>query len=270
MAAERLELARALITEKKYAEARAILVSVDHPLAVEWIAKIDQIAPPPIDRSGGAARPRIPVAAIAAGVVVVLFVVIGGAVYSQRDNIPVLAALLATATPSMTPTITLTPTITETPTITPTITDTPTAPPLQVVEATPEDLDTLAPKATSTKCIPTPDEVAVIKKFMDFADTDGNLKKSTISTLIRGMQGQYNKFRAMAHPDCLKKATAFTIAGMKYTIGAYQDWNANRSMSVNVQNSQHNFRSASNIYTLNGQIPDYRMTDSRSSLFGLH
>jgi hypothetical protein len=39
--------ARELIKEKRYDEARAILRGIDHPRAREWLAKLDQLTPPP-------------------------------------------------------------------------------------------------------------------------------------------------------------------------------------------------------------------------------
>lgn len=41
--------ARELIKEKRYDEARAILREIDHPTAREWLAKLDQIAPVPVE-----------------------------------------------------------------------------------------------------------------------------------------------------------------------------------------------------------------------------
>ncbi|GIK67166.1 MAG: hypothetical protein BroJett018_49600 [Chloroflexota bacterium] len=47
MSREALLEARELIKAKRYDEARFILKSIDHPTAREWLAKLDQIAPPP-------------------------------------------------------------------------------------------------------------------------------------------------------------------------------------------------------------------------------
>jgi len=43
MSRETMEQARALIQARQYDEARALLVTVDHPKAVEWIEKIDAL-----------------------------------------------------------------------------------------------------------------------------------------------------------------------------------------------------------------------------------
>ena len=45
MSTERMLKARELIAAKRYAEARAILETIDHPKAKEWLAKLDVIAP---------------------------------------------------------------------------------------------------------------------------------------------------------------------------------------------------------------------------------
>ena len=45
MSKQKLSAARELIREKHYDEARAILKTVDHPTAKQWLAKLDQIAP---------------------------------------------------------------------------------------------------------------------------------------------------------------------------------------------------------------------------------
>lgn len=42
-----LKRARALITDKKYREARRILRRVDHPTARRWLVRLDEIAPEP-------------------------------------------------------------------------------------------------------------------------------------------------------------------------------------------------------------------------------
>jgi hypothetical protein len=47
-------LARELIKEKNYDGARALLVTVDHPLAAEWLAKLDRLAPTQADGAAGA------------------------------------------------------------------------------------------------------------------------------------------------------------------------------------------------------------------------
>jgi hypothetical protein len=42
----KFEAAREFIKEKRYAEARTILKTIDHPTATEWLQKIDRLDPP--------------------------------------------------------------------------------------------------------------------------------------------------------------------------------------------------------------------------------
>jgi len=44
---EQLKATRDLILQKRFAEARALLERLDHPMAADWLAKLDQIAPAP-------------------------------------------------------------------------------------------------------------------------------------------------------------------------------------------------------------------------------
>ncbi len=108
MSKAKMEAARELIKEKQYDEARAILRTVNHPLAAEWIAKIDAISSPKHSR-------RSPILALVA-LGIVLVGVMAVVVYTQRYNIPPLAAMFSTATPTATATSTLTPTTAATPT----------------------------------------------------------------------------------------------------------------------------------------------------------
>jgi hypothetical protein len=45
MSREKLVRARELIEQQRYSEARAILHSIDHPIAHKWLARLDEIAP---------------------------------------------------------------------------------------------------------------------------------------------------------------------------------------------------------------------------------
>lgn len=45
MSKAKMQAARELIKEKRYSEARAILETVDHPVAVDWLIRLDEIAP---------------------------------------------------------------------------------------------------------------------------------------------------------------------------------------------------------------------------------
>jgi len=47
MAGQKLQQARELILAKRYDEARAILHAINHPAAAQWLARLDEISPPP-------------------------------------------------------------------------------------------------------------------------------------------------------------------------------------------------------------------------------
>lgn len=47
MSKVKFQAAKELIQEERYDEARAILRTIDHPTAAEWLQKLDNIAPPP-------------------------------------------------------------------------------------------------------------------------------------------------------------------------------------------------------------------------------
>src|SRR6185295_15593252 len=64
MSKTKMLAAKELIDEKRYDEARVILRSVDHPKAVEWLAKLDKIDPPnAFQKILRAVIPKAPVAA---------------------------------------------------------------------------------------------------------------------------------------------------------------------------------------------------------------
>lgn len=56
MSHAKMMAARELIQERRYAEARQLLVGIDHPTARQWLARIDEIAP---EAAGKAAPPTM-------------------------------------------------------------------------------------------------------------------------------------------------------------------------------------------------------------------
>lgn len=53
---EQLAKARELIKARRFDEAHTLLQSIDHPTAIEWLAKLDQVAPTKQKSSGGGMR----------------------------------------------------------------------------------------------------------------------------------------------------------------------------------------------------------------------
>ncbi len=93
MTKEKMNRARGLIQAKRYDEARAILVTVDHPVARQWLDRLDKIAPAqtgparaaPDRASSGSNTERLLYTALIA-IVAVLVVIIVGTLLSRTGN----------------------------------------------------------------------------------------------------------------------------------------------------------------------------------------
>src|SRR5258708_18247693 len=81
---EKLEAAQALIEQKRYEEARAILRTIDNVMALDLLDQINAIDPPK-------ARRRYELPIIAA--IVIVLVVVAILAYTQRQRIPFIVAL---------------------------------------------------------------------------------------------------------------------------------------------------------------------------------
>lgn len=60
MSKQKFEAAKKLIQEKRYSQARALLETIDHPKAIEWIVRLDQMArnqPEAVPEHAGSASP---------------------------------------------------------------------------------------------------------------------------------------------------------------------------------------------------------------------
>ncbi len=123
MSRSQLEMAKKLLEAGRYQEARALLKTINHPIAARWLTKLDQIAPPP---------PPAKVSKlwfVLIGAMVVLFlgtvIVLASSISRSRavQNGP-----LSTGEVAVAPTTTLAPTHTRAPTATET-TIPPTNPP---------------------------------------------------------------------------------------------------------------------------------------------
>jgi hypothetical protein len=67
MSKAKMEAARELIREKRYDEARAILRTVDHPTARQWLGKLEQIDPVGRPNPVPLAQPIVAAVPVAAG-----------------------------------------------------------------------------------------------------------------------------------------------------------------------------------------------------------
>jgi hypothetical protein len=249
MSKAKMEAARELIKDKHYKEARAILQTVDHPTAKEWIAKIDAISPPSKSNAG----PLVGLVALAA----VLCIGLGAVVFTQRYNIPQLAAMLAsdTPTPTYTPSATDTPSVTPTPTYTLTPTDTNTPTPSNTPKAT----------ATPKGCPATKDEADNIERFLDTSRIAGTTPRINVNPMILEMQRIYREYQRLDHPGCAKKIVQDIDDGMNYTIQAFQEFSSNTGdvlVGFDFEQADKSWRSAWDRYLALGSVaPDNRMFD---------
>ena len=138
MSKAKFAAARELIDEKQYAEARAILRTIDHPTARDWEARLNKLDPPMnVEFPTAVAQPkpkrRLTCGQIAVAVIAALILIY---ITSPRTPTPEAAAIVPTngptATNTLKPTAGPSPTITDTliPSLTPVPSATPKPPTL--------------------------------------------------------------------------------------------------------------------------------------------
>lgn len=180
MSKKQFDAAKELIDQKKYAEARAILRTLDHPTARVWETKLDQrdpsaqtydskpyVPPPPIgtppeppSNNESRFRPTTGCLIIVALIAVIYLLwpnkpLVPAASLSTATNTPTVtntptATRTATATPSSTPTTTLTSTVTATITHTPTASATFTPSPTPTITSVFKAIDRITYYTTNT------------------------------------------------------------------------------------------------------------------------
>jgi hypothetical protein len=154
MSKKQFDAAKALIDQKKYTEARAILRTLDHPTARVWETKLDQrdpstqtydskpyVPPPPIGTPPESSPSNESRFRPTTGCLIIVAII--AVLYLLWPNKPLVpAASLSTETN--------TPTITNTPTATPTATNTPSSTPTATLTSTMTATITPTPTATAT------------------------------------------------------------------------------------------------------------------------
>lgn len=119
MSKQRLQAARELIQQKKYAEARRILKGMDDPTAIKWLAKLDEIAPEEAltEPHQTNSRSLVVVLGFVASLIIVGAVAFFVGRESMRSQIPQVEYLVVTSTavptevaqvPTYTPTLEIT------------------------------------------------------------------------------------------------------------------------------------------------------------------
>jgi len=148
MSQVKFQAARELIREKRYAEARMLLESIDHPTAKLWLKKLDKLAP---ERKVNKNR-KITVISVTLAVLIVAVLGIGISILRSPRGETIVAALpTLLELPTLIPTSTSTLTATYTETLPPTQTPTDTAVPTLTSTSTFTPTETFTPSATYTE-----------------------------------------------------------------------------------------------------------------------
>lgn len=175
---DRLIQARDLIKDKRYAEARQLLKSINHPKAKEWLAKLDTIDPPPAPSPQRSRTSSGPSWAIVVGALLIGILIGGGLVYvlappaDDTDNSTTSAAIEPTAPPAIDPS-----------------TDTPTADHPPDTPTEPSATITTLPPTPSPTDVPPPAPTEPIQPWHDrtvAAATFANGGQSVISVDVKG------------------------------------------------------------------------------------
>lgn len=164
MSKQKMLAARELIQEKRYAEARALLKTIDDPTAKAWLKKLDAIAPEKKKSGGMLIYITTAVVLVSVAIIVVTFI-------TRQNNAnqnAVAQAPTQMELPSATPTFTPSDTHTWTPSPIPTDTALPTETPSPTATLTPSPTDTPLPSATFTSTLtPTPNfTLTVVQRGM--------------------------------------------------------------------------------------------------------
>src|SRR5690606_37750925 len=221
MSKQKMLAARELINEKRYAEARTLLKTIDDRKAKEWLKKLDQIAPEK-KKSGG----KLVLVAVALIVLVVIGIVV--VIIVQKNNakptnqgavvvIPTQAEL-PSEMPTLTPSPTFTPTDTPAPTNTalPTVTNTPSSTP------TPECLVTVWWQQAEEYLL----------DFLSYTDIAMNTARISVGDVLVNMQRSKRDFERLATDPCYLDTRNSINEGMNYVMEAFGDFQSDMSLTV--------------------------------------
>lgn len=189
-----------LIKEKRYAEARVILRTINDPLAREWLAKLDRIAPAKNAGTGGGLR------YLAVFFTVLLFLLVGVliALPYLRGNSLFSASGEPTSSASIALVVTSTPL--ERPTLPPTWTPIP-------VTSTPNPADCPAEAWLAANGGIIDEFMSVVLATEQVYDVD---LPPYVDTLVRLRQ----RFQDNSAPDCVREAKGTMLVAMQTAISA--------------------------------------------------
>src|SRR5258708_1554920 len=225
---EQMEQAKSLIEQKRYDEARTVLRNINHAMAIDWLDKLYQLDP-------SKARPsrRIRLIFIVITIVVVAAVIFG-VVYSQRQKIPVIAALFASPTPLPT-------------------------------------LITI-PSQTPLLCTYSKEEESTIEEFFDTSTTAAGTTRVSISPIILELQRLQRNFSSMDHTPCMGTVTEHVSSGIHFTVNAFQDFNSEKAdfiVSSDIILAHNEFKVASDeAHKVGASLLDTRLNNAKLYIWG--
>lgn len=209
--------AKALIQQKRYADARKVLKRINDPTARQWEAKLDSIAPaPPV-----ASSPVINYAIFTlVGAVIGLLIgfVVGNSIGSRSAQVSI--AVLPTLDQSSTP-------------------DTAATDRAANSEAATRIVATeTAIVLTETACDPqgwwnTVDEP--VARFLDTAKTASSTARMALSTVILEMRQAFRDFDNADHPDCMDEVYFMVRSGMTSATEGFENFMAQNEIISSVQ-----------------------------------
>jgi hypothetical protein len=256
MSKQKMLAARELIQEKRYAEARALLKTIDDPKAKEWLKKLDEIAPEKKSRKW--------LDYAIGGVLGLVIIVIAGVLVLRQNN----------ATPTSQNAVAEVPTQMELPLSTPDLellstgefsTETLTAvaaflnPTLTAIAPTLNAFNsTLDPCSSSdwwdNEAIP------LITRFFDTAEVAVSTSRMALSPTLLEMRQTQRSFENLVPPDCEREIFRELSTAMDYAVEGLTDFlgESEALMDIHLSWANENFYTAylqrDMIFVLNGEL----------------
>lgn len=231
--------AKALIQQKRYADARKVLKRINDPLARQWEAKLNTIAPTAPASSGAVINYVIGgVAGLIIGLLIGL--VIGNSL-GARNTTATIAAFPTTIAATL-------------------------------VEIPNPTLPIIMPSPTAI-CDPQTwwnDHQEIVARFLDTAETASQTSRISLSSVILEMRKAYRDFDALDYPDCVEEIYRDIRSGMNTAIDGYNAFMGQNDImsSVNLKIASQYFYDADQALKKVNAFGDYRMSDTSVFIWG--
>lgn len=229
--------AKALIQQKRYVDARKVLKRIDDPIARQWEAKLDTLAP--VAASASVPVLNYAIVGIVAGIVgLVIGLAVGNSLGSRSA-----AASIASI---------------------------PTAAPSPSIESA--AVPTAAPTSTVVACDPQTwwnEHQEIVARFLDTAETATSTSRISLSSVILEMRKAYRDFDALDYPDCVKEIYWDVRSAMSMAVDGYDAFMGQDDImsSVNFNIASQYFYDAHQALLKAGAIGDYRMSNTSTFIW---